>query len=117
MHTGSKSLHQHTFVAQSCMGISMNMPELFISFCVKYVFELDDWLRWFKSDYSVFYLNFSVLPISLCKYSPLMRAMSNNCFFFFQELEKNIAKGLTGWETRLKVKLLLIFGFHVFSGQ
>ncbi len=52
----------------------------------------------------VFYLNFSVLPFSLCK--------CNN-FFLSQELEKNIAKGLTGWETRLKVKLLVIFNFTV----
>jgi len=33
---------------------------------------------------------------------------------FFDELEKNIAKGLTGWETRLKIsdKAHLVFDFH-----
>jgi len=33
---------------------------------------------------------------------------------FFKELEKNIAKGLTGWETRLKVsdRAHLVFDFH-----
>lgn len=33
---------------------------------------------------------------------------------FFDELEKNIAKGLTGWETRLKVsdRAHLVFDFH-----
>lgn len=33
---------------------------------------------------------------------------------FFEELEKNIAKGLTGWETRLKIsdRAHLVFDFH-----
>merc|ERR1712112_250685 len=33
---------------------------------------------------------------------------------FFEELEKNIAKGLSGWETRLKIsdRTHLVFDFH-----